>query len=157
VGDCSKRAGLGLRGAIAVVVAAVGLASCRVTPFRGDALTEPFPDGALDQGGAAGASGADGGQPCDLLVQICADPTKACYPVDGVAGATTCQIPGSGPVTTGCISSTDCDRAEACVLVPESGLHMCVTICDPSAIDTGCPPKAPCHLIPGYRAGYCVP
>ena len=46
---------------------------------------------------------------------------------------------------------------EACVFVPESQLTMCVTICDPGAIDTGCPPKAPCHLIPGYRAGYCVP
>jgi hypothetical protein len=58
---------------------------------------------------------------------------------------------------TACISNLECDGREACVLVPESGLQMCVTICDPGAIDTGCPPKAPCHLIPGYRAGYCVP
>jgi len=58
---------------------------------------------------------------------------------------------------TACISSLECYGREACVFVPESQLTMCVTICDPGAIDTGCPPKAPCHLIPGYRAGYCVP
>jgi hypothetical protein len=144
--------------AIAAVLAAVGLASCRVGPFRADALTEPFPDGALDHG-ARDVAGVDGAQPCDLLVQICAnDPKDFCYPVDGVPGATQCQPNGSGPVLSQCVSNLDCDGRETCQPVPEAGgLPICVTICDPSAATPGCPPKAPCRLIPGYRAGYCVP
>ena len=159
MGDCSQRKWQGFSGAILVVAAAaLGLASCRVGSLRADALIEPFPDGALDHAAAGEAAGADGGQPCDLLVQICPDPAQACYPVDGVAGATTCQLPGTATVMTGCTSSLQCDRAQACVAVPEAGSQLlCVMICDPSAIDTGCPPKAPCHLISGYRAGYCVP
>jgi len=151
VGDCRARAWLGF------LAAAVLATSCRVGPLRGDALTEPFPDGPLDHRGTGGTAGADGGPPCDLLLQNCAEPTDFCYPLDGVAGATQCQPPGTGSVMTACISSLECYGREACVFVPESQLTMCVTICDPGAIDTGCPPKAPCHLIPGYRAGYCVP
>lgn len=151
MGDCRTRAWLGF------LAAAVLATSCRVGPFRADALTEPFPDGALDHLGTGGAAGGDSGPPCDLLAQICADPKDFCYPVDGVPGATQCKPPGTGSVMTACISSLECYGREACVFVPESQLTMCVTICDPGAIDTGCPPKAPCHLIPGYRAGYCVP
>jgi hypothetical protein len=154
--DCLQRKWPGWAGAIAVALAAVGLPACRVGPVRADALTEPFPDGAIDLRGAGGSSG-DSGPPCDLLQQICPEPTQFCYPVDGVAGATTCKPAGSGSVMTACVSNLECDGREACVLVPESGLQMCVTICDTSALDTGCPPKAPCHLIPGYHAGYCVP
>ncbi len=157
MGDRRQRKWPGLLVAIAAVLAAAGLASCRVGPFRADALTEPFPDGALDRG-AGDAAGVDGGQPCDLLVQICPDPKDFCYPLDGVPGATTCAHNGTGPVLTACISNLECDGREACVVVAEAGgLPLCVTICDPTAIETGCPPKAPCHLIPGYRAGYCVP
>jgi len=65
-----------------VAIAAAGLGSCRVGPLRADALTEPFPDGPLDHGGAGG----DSGPPCDLLAQICADPKDFCYPIDGVGG-----------------------------------------------------------------------
>ena len=130
--------------------------SCRVGAFRADALTEPFPDGALDHG-TGGSAGADSGPPCDLLLQNCTEATDFCYPLDGVAGATQCKPPGTGSVMTACISSLECYGRNACVFVPESQLTMCVTICDPGALDTGCPPKAPCHLIPGYRAGYCVP
>ena len=49
--------------------------------MRADALTEPFPDGALDDRGTGGAAGGDGGRPCDLLLQNCAEPTDFCYPV----------------------------------------------------------------------------
>ena len=141
---------------IGTALVALGLASCRVGPFHADALTEPFPDAAIDRG-ADGTTGTDGGHPCDLLAQDCADQTQFCYPVDGVPGATQCKHNGSGSVMSACVSNLECDKLEACVMVPESGLQMCVTICDPGAIDTGCPPKAPCHLIPGYQAGYCVP
>jgi hypothetical protein len=145
-----------LAGAIVVAVVAAGLASCRTGPFRADALTEPFPDGALDRG-ARDTAGAGGGPPCDLLAQICPDPKDFCYPADGGPGATQCQPNGSGSVLSPCVSSLECDGREACVPVAEVGLPVCVTICDPSAVDAGCPPKAPCLLIPGYRAGYCVP
>jgi len=158
VSDCRRRAWLGFAGGVTGVLAiAAALSSCRVGPFRADALTEPFPDGAGDLGSAGGAAGSDSGPPCDLLQQLCPDPKDFCYPVDGVPGATICKPAGSGSVMTACVSSLECFGGEACVLVPESGLQMCVTICDSSALDTGCPPKAPCHLIPGYRAGYCVP
>ncbi len=161
VADCLERARPGLAGTIVVSVAAlamaIGLSSCRVGPFHADALTEPFPDAAFDHGRADADADADGGPPCDLIAQICHDPKEFCYPVDNQAGATTCHLPGTGPVTTACASNLDCDKLEACVTVPETGMQMCVTICDTGAIDAGCPPKAPCHLIPGYSAGYCVP
>jgi hypothetical protein len=142
---------------IIVALVALGLSSCRVGSLQPDALTEPFPDGALDRG-IGDAAGADSSQPCDLLAQNCVDHTQFCYPVDRVAGATQCKPNGSGSVTSACASNLECDGREACVIVPETGgMQMCVTICDPGAITTGCPPKSPCHLIPGYRAGYCVP
>ncbi len=142
---------------ITVALVALGLSSCRVGSFHPDALTEPLPDGALDRG-TGDRAGADSSQPCDLLAQNCEDHTQFCYPVDRVAGATQCKPNGSGSVTSACASNLECDGREACVIVPETGgMQMCVTICDPGAITTGCPPKAPCHLIPGYRAGYCVP
>jgi hypothetical protein len=156
VGDCLAGRWLGIASGVVVALTAVGLPACRVGPFRADALTEPFPDAARDTRVDVDSS-SDAGPPCDLLQQICPDPAQFCYPVDGVPGATICKPPGSGPPTTACVSSLECDGREACVLVPESGLQMCVTICDSSALDTGCLPKAPCHLIPGYHAGYCVP
>jgi hypothetical protein len=59
------------------LTAAVLATSCRVGPLRADALTEPFPDGPLDHS-ADRAVGADSGQPCDLLVQVCADAKDFC-------------------------------------------------------------------------------
>jgi len=157
VQDCLERKWPGGARVTAVALVALGLSSCRVGAFHGDALTEPFPDGTLDHG-AGERAGADSAQPCDLLAQNCPDSKTFCYPVDGVAGATQCKPNGSGTVTSACASSLECDGREACVIVPETGgMQMCVTICDPGAITTGCPPKAPCHLIPGYGAGYCVP
>ena len=126
MGECRQRAWLGLAAALA---AAVGLSSCRVGPFRADALTEPFPDGALDHRGADGTVSGDGGPPCDLVAQNCPDSKDFCYPVDGVPGATTCKPPGTGSVMTACVSSLECYGREACVFVPESQLTMCVTIC----------------------------
>jgi hypothetical protein len=157
VGECLERRWPSFAGVIFAALMALGVLSCRVGSFPPDALTEPFPDAAMDRG-IAEAAGADSSQPCDLLAQNCVDHMLFCYPVDNVAGATQCKPNGSGSVTSACASNLECDGREACVIVPEtSGMQMCVTICDPGAITTGCPPKAPCHLIPGYHAGYCVP
>ena len=122
MGDCRQRKWAGLRVAIAAALVALGLASCRVGAFHADALTEPFPDGALDRG-AGDAAGVDSSQPCDLLAQNCADHTQFCYPVDSVAGATQCKPSGSGPVTSACASNLECDGREACVIVPETERH----------------------------------
>lgn len=77
---------------------AAGVASCKVGPFHPDALTEPFPDAAIDRGTGDGA-GADSRTPCDLIAQNCADHTLFCYPVDNVAGATQCKPNVSGTMT----------------------------------------------------------
>lgn len=139
-------------GALLVLVLAAG--ACRVGPPVADALRSPYPDG-------AGIDLADSGDvappPCDLLKQDCAN-HGTCYPVDGIPGATACEpLPGSAPPTTLCVMSQDCDVREACIIVPESQTMMCVTLCDPTVVQTGCQRAAPCRLLPGYRVGYCVP
>ena len=141
------------------IVVAIALPACRVVgPVVADAAREPFPDAAADTDGNHGADVVGGGQPCDLVLQNCVDSTRACYRVDDQPGVTTCaQPPGSAPPISGCVSSFECDAREVCVLVPESLLTMCATICDPDAAVTGCLPKAPCVRLTGFRAGYCVP
>ena len=145
--------GFALAGAVLVV-----LPACRVGPVVADAAREPLPDAAADVDGSRDAEVGNGGQPCDLLLQNCAEPTKACYRVDDQPGVTTCnQPPGSAPPTTACVSSFECDAREVCVYVPDALLTMCATLCDPDAAVTGCLPKAPCVRLIGFRAGYCVP
>jgi len=146
--------GLGVGAVVVVVVVVVlGGLACRVGPPVADALVAPYPDSATMD------LAADGDAPpaaCDLLAQNCAA-RKTCYPVDGVPGATSCELTGSSPPGTACVMSLECDAREACVLVAESQTMMCVTLCDPSAVQTGCQLGSPCRLLPGYRAGFCVP
>ena len=137
---------------VGLIVVLGGLA-CRVGPPVADALVSPYPDGAAMD---SRPDGEVGPASCDLLAQNCAD-RKTCYPVDGVPGATSCELTGSAPLTTLCVMSLECDAREACVLVAESQTMMCVTLCDPSAVQTGCQLGSPCRLLPGYRAGFCVP
>jgi hypothetical protein len=118
-----------------------------------DALVAPFPDGAIRD---LAADGDGRSAACDLLKQNCPS-QKTCYPVDGVPGATSCEFTGSAPPTTVCAMSLECDRGEACVLVTESQATMCVILCDPSAVQTGCQGAAPCRLLAGHQAGFCVP
>jgi hypothetical protein len=138
---------------VAAVAAALGLDACRVGTPVADALVSPYPDSAA----VDVATDADARPPaCDLLKQDCPN-EGTCYPVDDVRGATSCELTGSAPATTPCVMSLECDAREACVLVPESQIMMCVSLCDPAAVQTGCQPGAPCRLLAGYRAGYCVP
>jgi len=125
--------------------------ACRVGPPVADALVSPFPDSARDNAPADVPP-----PPCDLLKQDCAN-QKTCYPVDGVPGATSCELTGSAPPSTFCVTSLECDAREACVFVAESDTTLCATLCDPSAAVTGCQRGAPCRLIPGYRVGFCLP
>jgi hypothetical protein len=126
------------------------LSACRVGPFVTDALLAPFPDAAAD------APADLPGAPCDLLAQNCAV-KRSCYPVDGQPGKTSCELTGSAPPSTACVMSLECDALEACVFVAEAQVSMCVTLCNPSAAQTGCLPRAVCRPMPGYRAGFCVP
>jgi hypothetical protein len=151
--------------AAALVLAMAALSGCRVGPMVADALREPFPDGALDTASdrphygdtRTDAVAADAGGPCDLLLQNCADPKRACLPVDDRPGSATCSEPGTGPASSPCASNLECDAREACVFVAESQLMQCATICNPAATVTGCAPRVACHLIPGFQAGFCVP
>lgn len=150
-----------VRLAAAAVLATAALSGCRVGPMVADALREPFPDAAFDgprDGDArADAVAADAGGPCDLLLQNCGDPRRACLPVDDRPGVATCSEPGTGPASSPCASNLECDAREACVFVAESQLMQCATICNPAATVTGCAPRVACHLIPGFQAGFCVP
>jgi hypothetical protein len=137
--------------AIALVVTVSLLSGCRVGPFNPDAARAPFPDAAVDVAGEAAA-----GAPCDLLAQDCPD-KQTCYPVDDHPGQTKCEMTGSAPPSTSCMLSVECDAREACVFVAETLMNECATICDPSAVPTGCLPRATCREIPGYSAGFCVP
>jgi len=110
------------------------------------------PDGADD-----GATDTAPVPPCDLLLQDCPDPRKACYPADAQNGQTVCAFPGSGPSLTPCATSAECDVREVCAYSADAQTNLCAPLCDPSAADTGCAPGAACQPIPGYRAGYCAP
>jgi hypothetical protein len=121
-----------------------------VGPPLADAPLAPYPDTAADKAGEAPAGA------CDLLEQNCAD-KKTCYPADGRPGQTSCEVTGSAPPSTACVMNLECDAREACVFVAEAQTTFCEPLCDPSAAQTGCLPGSACRLIPGYRAGFCVP
>jgi hypothetical protein len=145
---------------VLVLVAVLVPAACRVGPPVADALRAPYPDGAERDLAADGDGSVDGDgprPPCDLLKQDCPN-QQTCYPRDGVPGVTYCEpISGSAPPTTLCVVNADCDVRETCTLVPETQTMMCVSLCDPASVVTGCQRGAPCRLLSGFRAGYCVP
>jgi hypothetical protein len=140
-------------GAAVFVTASFLLSSCRVGPFV--PVRAPFPDGGADEA-LGGAGEAAASAPCDLLAQDCAN-QKTCYPVDDRPGVTSCELTGSAPPAAFCAMSLECDDREACVFVLEAGTTLCATLCDPSAVSTGCLPRAICRPIPAYNAGFCVP
>ncbi len=144
---------------LVLVLVSVLVSACRVGPFNPDALVSPFPDATTTD-----APGDVPPAPCNLLLQDCPD-KKACYPVDSAPGTTTCSFAGSAPPSAPWtvdskripLSSSVCDLGEACVFVEESQITECATLCDPSMAQTGCQRGAPCRLLPGYSAGFCVP
>jgi hypothetical protein len=133
-------------------------ASCRITTPIPDALISPYPDASGTIDGASRDVATDAASPCDLLAQDCAV-GAACYPVDGVPGATHCDkvMPGSAGPSSPCLVHTDCDAREVCAPVAEAQTTLCATLCDPAAAVTGCQRAAPCRLLAGYRVGFCVP
>jgi hypothetical protein len=129
-------------------------AACRITTPIPDALISPYPDasGTIDTGAT------DAAPACDLLKQDCAI-GAACYPIEGVPGATHCEkvMPGSAGPSSPCLVHTDCDAREVCAPIAEAQTTLCATLCDPAAVVTGCQRGAPCRLLAGYRVGFCVP
>jgi hypothetical protein len=142
---------------LVLVLASVLAPACRVGTTY-DALISPFPDGTTDVPSDSPAP------PCSLLLQDCPN-KQACYPSDTAPGTTVCSFAGSAPPSSPCtvdpsriqLSSSVCDLGEACVFVDESQITECATLCDPSKAQTGCQRGAPCRMLPGYAAGFCVP